>query len=445
MANAGTLYVSVLARTSSFSKGLRGVQRDLGKFRSAVFSMSSAVAALATGGGMALLVKSQAEAIDQAAKFADRIKADTRDVVALGMAAEDSGTSMETLVRGIEGISRRAGKAGIQGSPLELFLKASDAISSVESATTRAAMANELFGKSGVQMLNLLDGARSKLAAAREESEKLGLSFSRMDAAKVEQARLAVDGLQDVFKGIATQLAIDLSPKIMALAEQFVNAATEGGNIGDRVSAGVERIVTVMAKGIDTINLFKTGWYGIEAVLFAVTEGVLRLAQALVKPVAMLENLRNITVPKFLETNIAGNAMLGLDTMIEGFAAAREESLTKMFAAADKFNSESASTAAQAFFDSADSRAQELAEKIVNKASTVAGATAGGTFDNVFADAPAKFNAPTLDLMQGDISRFALGFEGRMKKDKNPQIDRTNKLLEMIYQQGQQGNVAVAG
>ncbi len=81
---------------------------------------------------------------------------------------------------------------------------------SIHNPTERATAAIELFGKSGQSLLPLLMQGSEGIAAAQREAEKLGLSFSRIDAHQVEQANEAIVRLKAVFTGIGNQLAIQL-------------------------------------------------------------------------------------------------------------------------------------------------------------------------------------------------------------------------------------------
>ena len=95
----------------------------------------------------------------------------------------------------------------------------------------------------------------------------------------------------------------------------------------------------------------------------------------------------------------------------------------------------------------AAANAEKAAQAVIDK---VKQSTDGVStdLDKIFGgggDTTTKAPRNNLDLFQGDISRFALGFEGRMKKDKNPQIDKTNEILEKILKKNCGPNIAVAG
>jgi len=460
MAKAGTLSVSILARTSSFTKGMKRVKRELGD----VTRRAAQFGAVAVAAG-AYMVRQQMQQIDTTGKLAARLRSATEDIIALNEVTEEAGGSAEGMQKMLQFLAKAAGEAaggslltkrvfdgiGISmdalrsKSPVELMLQVSEALDRISNVNTRAAVAARLFGRQGVQNLNTLTDLRNKLQAAREETEKTGQSFSNIDAAKVEAANDAWNDVKDVLNGIATQAAVALSDKMLAVSQAIFDAATEGGNLGDNVTAAVDKIITAVARATDFLQIFKAGFYGIEAVIFAVAEAVISLTRRLASPVEMLEKLRNFVVPESLESNIAGNTMALMDSLADGFNTARTDALDKMFTAADNFNKGKNATAAEEFLAKAKINAEEIVKKMT-ETKKVAGEISTEGLDSLFGDsAKTKDNKPSLDMFQGDISRFALGFEGRMKKDKNPQIDKTNALLEKILGKVGGPNIAVAG
>ena len=69
------------------------------------------------------------------------------------------------------------------------------------------------------------------------EAEHLGISITRVDAAKIELANDAVTRAKSVFTGLGNQLATSFSPLIMTVADNFRQAALDNedfGSIGER-------------------------------------------------------------------------------------------------------------------------------------------------------------------------------------------------------------------
>jgi hypothetical protein len=257
-----------ISAEDKFSKTFGKAQKGLGKLASSaaqtakkVAKIGAAFAAAGTAAGIAL-TKASMESIDALAKTADRIGITTESLRSLQMSAALAGVENKTLEKSLQnlavGVSDAADGTGIaKDAFIELGLSAqrleklpldqqmflvADAMKTVENQTDKVRIATDLFGARGVAVLNMIGGGSENLKLMAEETEKLGLAISRVDAAKIEQANDAVTQAKGVFEGIGNQLAVSFSPLIKEAADNFRQAAldTEGfGNIGQRVAQAV--------------------------------------------------------------------------------------------------------------------------------------------------------------------------------------------------------------
>ena len=437
MAKAGTLSVSILARTSSFTKGMKRVKRELGD----VTRRAAAFGAVAVAAG-AFMVRQQMQQIDTTGKLAARLRSSTEDIIALNKATKEAGGSAEGMQKMLQFLAKAAGEAaggslltkrvfdgiGISmdnlksKSPVELMVSVSEALDRISNVNTRAAVAARLFGRQGVQNLNTLTDLRSKLDEVRAHTEKTGLAFSNLDAAKVEAANDAWGRVKDVLTGIATQVAIKISPIILALSQQFVEAATAGDDMGNRVTSALDKITDKAVGTIEWINRIRLGFDVVRLAVLTVGEGINKLLSF-----------------------IPGKDRGLFSSMAEDFSKEADEVRAGILKLSDDISNKTLGKTVDAFLGKARSNAEEIAKKMT-ETKKVAGEISTEGLDSLFGDgAKTKDNKPSLDLFQGDISRFALGFEGRMKKDKNPQIDKTNAILEKILGKVGGPNIAVAG
>jgi hypothetical protein len=113
-----------------------------------------------------------------------------------------SGTDLDVLERGLIGMAKGLFSAE-QGSkklnklltqygvsldtieslsPEEQFLALADVVARIQNPTTRAAMAMQLFGKSGQKLLPMLSGGRAGIAALQAEAAMLGRTMTTEDA-----------------------------------------------------------------------------------------------------------------------------------------------------------------------------------------------------------------------------------------------------------------------
>jgi hypothetical protein len=277
MATIGQLAVSVNAKTDKFRKGMRRVESRIKRLKNAipglnlVFSKMGAITAGLAGGGLLLLLKRKAEAIDMAGKFAKRIGVSTEALVGLEHAAGLTGVKVNQLRLGLQRMTRRVSEAAqgmgeAQGALKELgldaaelndltvdeqFRRISDAMAKVEGQSNKVRLAFKLFDSEGVSLVNTLALGSDKLRELQEETKKLGSSFSGLDLAKVEAANDAMKRVNDVIGGFITQATIQLAPAVEAIANSFTKWATAG----DGVKGKMLSLIRAVLRGVDAIQL----------------------------------------------------------------------------------------------------------------------------------------------------------------------------------------------
>jgi len=257
MANAGSLYVSIMARTGGFSKGMKQVNKQLTQFRNA-FSVS----ALAAGAGIAAMIKNEMDQISSTGKLAERLGASTEALAAFREVAQDAGVEFGVVSKGIEKLSVSAGNAALGNksmteafeflgisineinklSPDNLMVRVAGGLDKIQNSSQRAAMAQKIFGKGGVQLLGFMNNLKAKTADAASENIKLGLSYSQVDAQSVIDAKIAISNLSDVMTGLFTQLAVQLAPKIQETAAWLFGMGVAGDSMANKVGRGIDNV-----------------------------------------------------------------------------------------------------------------------------------------------------------------------------------------------------------
>lgn len=362
MATVGALNIILSANSASFTKGMQQAKAGLASaqaavksFSSSLFSMKGAVVAAAGALGVGLSanafkgwIGSSMQAIDVNAKLSDRLAITTEALVGLQHAANLAGITNEELTAGIEKMLK-----SLPGgtSTEDAFNAIADQLKAMPSAFDRAKLATEIFGKAGQRLLPLLMEGAEGIKAAQAEAERLGITFSRVDAAKVEAANDAMTRLHAIFTGIAQTIAIEVAPFIEAAATHLTNMAAAGEGMGPKVVAGIEMIVVGIAKATDYVNLLKAAFYGVRA---AVLQVVADVTLELAKWAKMLgpKAAKMIGLPSAAE----------LRTSARGLAQAAAEEAAKVNDAMNAFNRGDNAKAAQAFFDDIKKRAEEAAK-----------------------------------------------------------------------------------
>ncbi len=225
---------------------MRGFQRDIRGTTQVLSGMLWSVIAMAGIGGLGYMIKQQMAAIDATAKLSDRIGMTTESLVSLQHAAKISGVETATLDKALEIFTRRLGEVAMgtgeaeraldalnlaagdlsRLSPSEAISLIADRMNRLTTSADKAAVANYLFGRSGQQLLNLFAQGSSGIARLSREAQRLGLTFSRDMARKVEEANDALTRTKGAVTGLVTSLTIKLSPWIVNTSDQMTDWIT---------------------------------------------------------------------------------------------------------------------------------------------------------------------------------------------------------------------------
>ena len=246
----GKFAVNIGAVTTGFSKGLASAKGATGKFTSGLKGMVGPL--LAIGAAVMTVKKSmqmfskQFEDVDKIAKFSTETGIATQSLVGYQHAAALTGTSTETVDKGLQRFVRRLGEAkmglgaavkgfkkmGISSeelnskTPEQLFADIADHLANISDPAERAAIAYSLFGRQGQEMLNFLSQGSAGLSAASKEADELGMSFSSIDAAKIEEANDAWERVKTGITGVTRTLAIHLAPGFQAMSDTFTEESS---------------------------------------------------------------------------------------------------------------------------------------------------------------------------------------------------------------------------
>jgi len=203
VAELGNLFVNIGAKLDS--EGFKKATKSIGDIGASVrkVGIGMSVAGAAIVGTSVAMVNSWAKAGDEVEKMSRRIGFSTESLSELKHAAELSGTSLRAVESATKRMSRTIIDAG-DGlstatralarlnltaeelqilSPEKQFEKLSEAIADLENPTIKAAVAQEIFGRGGMDLLPMLTDGAVGLRAMRKEARDLGIVF-REEAAK---------------------------------------------------------------------------------------------------------------------------------------------------------------------------------------------------------------------------------------------------------------------
>lgn len=211
-------------------------------------NVNAALGGLAIGAAVATLTQMASAAIDNADALndmAERTGIAGSALSELQYAATMNGTSLETVEKALTKVSTKALDAatgnkqaaatfdalGISVLGLDGNLKSSDVLlqdvadvlNTVEDRTTRTALAIEVFGKSGAQLIPLLENMKD----AREEARRLGIVVSDDFQKSAAEFNDNMDRMGFLAKSFATDLANEVIPTL----NRFMSELSAGREI----------------------------------------------------------------------------------------------------------------------------------------------------------------------------------------------------------------------
>lgn len=266
MASLGRLTIDMVANLGGFERDmgradrvtrkamtgvrreLRSAERDMAKAQASLKNLGMQFAVLA-GVSIGVVVRefrSLAQQADRLDKLAAGTGASVEAIQRLGFAAEQSGTSMEVLVKGLTTMQRNLQGASdglatqqralerinishkdlIDLNPEQQFLRIADALNKTENATVRSATAQEIFGRAGRELLAMFDSGVDTIAGFAEELERTGAIMSGEMTSNFARFNDQMNLLSRQFTGLKVQIFGDLIGPMADFVE-FLN--TEEG------------------------------------------------------------------------------------------------------------------------------------------------------------------------------------------------------------------------
>jgi len=273
MSSIATLTIDLIGKSGKLSAELKKATKNTkswaDKTRKLVGTSTKTLVGFGAAGvaAYASIYAKNAEFIDMQAKTADRLGITTQALGGLQHAAEQTGASTEVLNMGLQRMTRRIGEQSAEAkkgldmlgltfdelegkSPDQQFALIADKMKDIDDQGKKVAATQKLFDSEGVKLLNTLELGADGINAMMQEAEDLGMTFDRIDAAKVEMANDAFDKALKTTHSFGRALAIETAPIIAALSDMFVNSAKEAGGFG----VIAQRVFRVIATDIGFVS-----------------------------------------------------------------------------------------------------------------------------------------------------------------------------------------------
>lgn len=259
----------------------------------------AAVGLAGAAASMAVLVKQSINAADAASKTAQGIGLTVEALTGLQWAAGQSGVEAEALATNMGRLSKQIGEAatgakqqsaafralgvdimdasGNLRSGDEVLRDIADRFKDMPDGVDKTAAAMKLFGRSGADMIPLLNAGSEGIDGLVKEAEALGLVISTKTAQQAERFNDNLSVLGAVSKGAANQIMAELLPTLSDMTTALVDVVVDGNlavEMGQTLSGVIKGVASTAIGAYAALNLFGKGLAGLAAIGAAGTKGM---------------------------------------------------------------------------------------------------------------------------------------------------------------------------
>lgn len=243
----GALRVDLGLNSAQFIKGTKNAESAM-KGMSLKMAAAGAAIGAALGAATAAAVNLARDAVnvaDEISKSAVKIGIGTEELSRLRYAADLSGVSFQGLEKGLLILNRNmaqaaegSGKAatafasmGINVSNADGTLKTTtqvlaemaDVFATMPDGAQKSALAMAVLGKSGADMIPLINGGSGALKELTEEASRFGIVIDEETGRRAEEFNDNLSRLQGVFSSLATRIAAEMLPSLVGLQTWLIS------------------------------------------------------------------------------------------------------------------------------------------------------------------------------------------------------------------------------
>lgn len=281
----GSLVVSLTAETAQFTAALDKAsytaQKNFKEISSFAKTAAGSLAALYGATSIVGFVKSQIDAADATGKMAQKVGLSVEELSKLqyaakladvdaaglqtglvklskGMVESANGTGQLRNALGSMGLSVKNSDGSMKSSSI-LLSEVANKFASYEDGVNKTNLAVQIFGKSGAELIPLLNGGADAIRDAGTELERFGALITDKAAANAELFNDNLTRLSTVGSALGKSIANDVMPYLNQLAEEFLVARANGLGFMDMLMMGTrstdyQKQLSQIADEIDMVN-----------------------------------------------------------------------------------------------------------------------------------------------------------------------------------------------
>lgn len=235
-------------------------------------------AGLAVGAtALAALTKKAIDTADEMSKLAQSTGISTEALSQLQYAAglsgvEDLGSSLlkfnKSIAEAADGSKAQADAFKLLGVDLreldgslkpteDLLLDVAEAFQGAEDNAAKTALAMDLFGRSGAELIPFLNAGRDGLQELQREADAFGLTLSERTGKAAENFNDNMSRLGTVATGLGARLAAELAPELERMSGLLVDAAKDSGSAAEAADVLATGFKGLILAGIGVSNAFQ--------------------------------------------------------------------------------------------------------------------------------------------------------------------------------------------
>ena len=305
-----------MAAFNSVNNSLTRLSNFTAKARSALATIGVAFAASQFANG----IKNAADRAENFANAAQKIGSSIEFISGISFAAKLANVEFESLEKGLIKFSRAVdeassnAKSGLaydfkrigvdlrdtngQLKPTsDLFLEIADRISSYGDGARKAAVAQAIFGKSGADLIPLLNLGSQGIRELQAQADALGITFSGSAAQSANNFNDQLDILSMAADGFMNRLMTGIVPSLLSFSQQ-IGTANNNTQEFNRTFSGLKPI----AEGLSV------GFRGVVAAVYLIGSAFIEVARdisAFVEATKAATNFDFPNVNKILSDRIA--------------------------------------------------------------------------------------------------------------------------------------------
>lgn len=273
--NRAQILISAVDQTKT---AFDSIKRGLGGLTDTAKSVNGVLANLGVAvsvAGLTAMVKSAINTGDALDEMSQRVGVSVETLSVWKPAAEQSGISGESFEKGLRKLSttmleaatgsedaaRNFAAVGVEFKNQDGTLRATDQVlldlaerfKAMPDGAEKTALAVQLFGKSGAELIPFLNQGRDGINELAAEMQALGVQMSSETAAQAGNFNDALDKLHLATQSIGNQIITSLLPALNDMAGGMVESAKQGGTLR-AILDGVVLVLKTLALGAATVG-----------------------------------------------------------------------------------------------------------------------------------------------------------------------------------------------